>query len=78
MNAHHHHTRATPAQSDPTGPAPATQPEVASGHKDRTATVASAEEVRIRAYRKWESAGKPAGNDIQFWLEAEKEMVQGK
>jgi Protein of unknown function (DUF2934) len=78
MNAHHHHTRATPAQSDPTGPTTTTQPDVTSGTKDHNAPVTTAEAVQLRAYRKWESAGKPAGNDIAFWLEAEKELAQGK
>jgi len=38
----------------------------------------SVEDIRLCAYRKWESAGKPTGNGIQFWLQAERELVQGK
>jgi hypothetical protein len=30
--------------------------------------------IRLRAYQKWESAGKPGGDGIRFWLEAEKEL----
>ena len=26
------------------------------------------------AYLKWEQAGKPEGRDIEFWIEAEKEV----
>jgi hypothetical protein len=35
-------------------------------------------DIRLRANRKWEAAGKPAGDGIQFWLEAEQELVDGK
>ena len=72
----HHHKRATPAQSGPTGPTTPTA--VASGDKDHNAQLVSAEEIRVCAYRKWESAGKPTGDGIQFWLEAEEELVEGK
>ena len=74
----HHQKHATPAQSDPTGPTTATQPAVAAGDKGHSAKRVSAEDIRLRAYRKWESAGKPPGDGSQFWLEAEKELVQGK
>lgn len=30
--------------------------------------------IRLRAYEKWEAAGKPNGDGIRFWLEAEKEL----
>lgn len=36
------------------------------------------EAVRLSAYLKWESAGKPAGDGVQFWLEAEQELVPSK
>jgi hypothetical protein len=29
--------------------------------------------VRDAAYRKWQEAGEPAGDGVQFWLEAEQE-----
>jgi Protein of unknown function (DUF2934) len=32
------------------------------------------EEVRLRAYQKWEAAGKPAGDGVNFWLAAEREL----
>jgi hypothetical protein len=35
-----------------------------------------AEDIRLSAYRKWESAGKPTGDGVQFWLEAEQELVE--
>jgi hypothetical protein len=30
--------------------------------------------IRLRAYAKWEAAGKPAGDGVQFWLAAEREL----
>jgi hypothetical protein len=68
--------RATPAQLGPTGPTTTTQTPVASG--DHNVPSVSAEDIRLRAYRKWESAGKPTGDSIRFWLEAEQELGQGK
>ena len=32
------------------------------------------EQIRARAYFLWEQAGKPDGDGIQFWLEAEREL----
>jgi hypothetical protein len=31
--------------------------------------------IRIRAYQKWEAAGKPNGQSLRFWLEAERELL---
>ena len=74
----HDHNRETPAQSGRTGPTTTTQTAVASGDKDHNAPSVSAEDIRLRAYRKWEIAGKPTGASIRFWLEAEQELGQGK
>lgn len=73
----HRHKRATLAQSDSTGPTTATQT-ASSGDKDRNARLVSVEDIRLCAYRRWENAGKPAGDGIQFWLEAEQELVQAR
>lgn len=74
---HKHHRKHAPlAQSDPTGPK--TQTAIAPGAKDRNSQLLSAENIRLRAYRKWEGAGRPAGDGVQFWLEAEQELKQGK
>jgi hypothetical protein len=32
------------------------------------------DEIRLRAYERWEADGKPAGDGVQFWLAAEKEL----
>jgi hypothetical protein len=34
----------------------------------------SEEDIRLRAYLKWEAAGRPEGDDLSFWLEAEQEL----
>jgi hypothetical protein len=34
-----------------------------------------AEEVRLRAYLKWEAAGRPIGDGIGFWVDAERELA---
>ena len=33
------------------------------------------DETRQLAYAKWEAAGKPPGDGSEFWLQAEKELV---
>jgi hypothetical protein len=38
----------------------------------------SEEAIRLRAYLNWEGAGKPAGQEVRFWLEAERELLQAK
>ena len=38
----------------------------------------SEEAIRLRAYEKWESAGKPDGDGRRFWLEAVHEVLQSK
>lgn len=34
--------------------------------------------IRLCAYHKWETAGKPGGDGINFWLEAESELSTAK
>lgn len=34
-----------------------------------------AERIRDLAHQKWEAAGSPAGDGIEFWLAAEKELI---
>ena len=36
------------------------------------------QEIQVRAYQKWVAMGKPTGNDLKFWLEAQRELEQGK
>lgn len=39
---------------------------------------ANHEAIRHHAYLKWLVAGKPDGDGLNFWLEAEQEHLQGK
>jgi len=71
----HHPKHAALAHLGPPGPTTTTQTDVAFGDKYHNVQLVSLEEIRLCAYRKWESAGKPTGDGIQFWLEAEQELV---
>lgn len=69
--------RATRMPSGRTEPMP-TQTGLASGDKAPNRPSVSAEDIRFRAYEKWESAGKPTGDGVPFWLDAEKELLKEK
>jgi hypothetical protein len=47
------------------------------GRLATAATTAPEEVIRLRAYFKWEAAGRPEGDGVSFWLEAEKELGAG-
>ncbi|QOG16364.1 DUF2934 domain-containing protein [Bradyrhizobium sp. SEMIA] len=48
------------------------------GDRLRTLQAAAREEaIRKRAYELWLSAGRPGGRDLEFWLSAEREFLQG-
>jgi hypothetical protein len=34
------------------------------------------EEIKARARELWERNGRPAGRDLEFWLQAEAEMIE--
>ena len=38
----------------------------------------SEEAIRLCAYQKWEAAGKPGGDGLQFWLEAERQLSNAR
>ena len=40
--------------------------------RENPTTFVSVNEIRIQAYYLWEKAGKPAGDGVPFWLEAER------
>jgi hypothetical protein len=73
-----HHKHATLTHAGPGKPTTATKAVVASGDKDHNGKVVSDENIRLCAYQKWEAAGKPAGDGVQFWLEAQQELEEGK
>jgi hypothetical protein len=68
--------------------APSSSTNAASGTKPAPASVSgdpfpkgkavSEEIVRLRAYQKWEASGKPGGDGLKFWLEAEQELLQAR
>ncbi|HEV2971572.1 MAG TPA: DUF2934 domain-containing protein [Pirellulales bacterium] len=60
--------RQQPSQSQSKPPIPERQAE------DRGAWI---DEVRPLAYRKWQEAGCPAGDGVEFWLAAETEILHG-
>ena len=45
---------------------------------EATARKAQPEDIRLRAYMKWMAAGRPEGDGVKFWLEAEQELLRGK
>lgn len=69
--------RATSAPSVPSEPKTTEQAAVASGNRDHNGQLVSTEDIRLSAYRKWVTAGRPVGDGVQFWLEAEQELVKG-
>jgi len=38
-------------------------------------SVRTPDEIRQLAYEKWEAAGRPPGDGSDFWLQAEKELL---
>jgi hypothetical protein len=44
------------------------------GVPSQSAGIVAEDAIRLRAYENWEAAGKPAGDGVQFWLAAEKEL----
>ena len=44
--------------------------------KERSAERRADEEVKARARELWEHNGCPAGRDLEFWLQAEAEIIE--
>ncbi len=74
----HHDKHSTGAHAGPGKPTTPTQAAAAFSDNVHTGKRVSDEDIRLRAYQRWEAAGKPAGDGIQFWLEAEQEQVEGQ
>lgn len=71
-------TTQTQSQTRPTGSTIETRrAPVETVQNDHPARLVSTDEIRQCAYEKWERAGTPIGDGIQFWLEAEQELAQG-
>jgi len=73
----HHNRHANPALSGSNG-WKMTMQRPDSGGKGLNRRSVTAEEIRIRAYRNWERAGRPVGDGIGFWLDAEQELMRGE
>lgn len=74
----HHPKHATAVRSAPTGSTAAAPQAVASNDTPPAGKVVTADDVHQCAYRKWESAGMPTGDGIDFWLQAEHELTSGE
>ena len=44
--------------------------------RQRLAARQTKEDIRARARELWEQNGRPAGRDLEFWLQAEAEMIE--
>lgn len=73
----HHQKTATLAQSASVKPPSEPKAAVAPALEGQAQKAKSAceEMTRLGAYQKWETAGKPQGNGVQFWLDAEQELL---
>jgi cold shock CspA family protein/ribosome-associated translation inhibitor RaiA len=49
---------------------------VSKTQEPRASRLLREETIRLRAYERWEAAGRPAGDGVRFWLEAERELMQ--
>jgi hypothetical protein len=66
------------APTTPKAPPPPAPAGRQTGYTTAPQSGLSEEAIRQRAYQKWEAAGRPEGNDMKFWLEAERELRGGK
>jgi hypothetical protein len=71
---------ATVAKPAPTPRAGETRPAgaAASGGPVSNGRSVAEAAIRLRAYAKWEAAGRPDGDGVHFWLEAERELGQAQ
>ena len=71
---------ATVAHPASINPASKQKPIAASVSGDSTPNgkAVSEEAIRLFAYQRWEIAGKPGGDGVRFWVEAEQELLHAK
>jgi hypothetical protein len=77
MNTHYEN-RAPSEHSHRSHPVSLLSTAVASADKAFIDAAAVHEDIQLCAFYKWESAGKPSGNEVPFWLEAEREITEGQ
>lgn len=63
----------SPARSTVTATSPVCQV-VHAAEGDRVQRFPTEDEIRLSAYLRWEAAGKPHGDGLEFWLEAERTL----
>lgn len=66
---------ATLARSTSVKTTSAQTPAIAPGDQPHNGHLVLEDAIRLRAHEKWEAAGKPNGDGVRFWLEAEKELT---
>ena len=49
---------------------------VATADKAFISALSVREDIRLRAFYKWSAAGRPGGDGVHFWLEAERELAE--
>lgn len=54
---------------------PPKRPKVANEKQSTASSVSCCEWIREAAYYKWEAAGCPCGDGVEFWLQAEAELA---
>jgi hypothetical protein len=57
--------------------APVSETPVSNVNGAQVCTTPPEEAVRIGAYFRWDAAGRPGGDGVRFWLEAEQELIGG-
>jgi DUF2934 family protein len=70
----------TATKPDSTTPTSQAKPVVASeaAYQIHSGQPISETAIRLCAYRMWETAGKPEGDGVPFWLEAERALGNGR
>jgi hypothetical protein len=65
-----------PLQPEPQNPIEVAEPAPVASRQPQRARPISEDEIRHRAYLRWEAAGRPPGDGGHFWAEAERELMQ--
>jgi hypothetical protein len=65
-----------PLQPETQNPIEVPEPASAASRQPQRARPISEDEIRHRAYLRWEAAGRPPGDGGHFWAEAERELMQ--
>lgn len=66
--------KARPTATQTTTPAAAADQVSLNNTRTHSRPRPSEDQIRVRAFFLWELAGRPDGDGVQFWLEAEKEL----